>query len=139
MLQYIQVTELFWTRNNYFMVEPNVLFIIKTLEGRYVTSNNSYSEFQNLFDQEYDFVLVDEAFHNEYNGLILFPEMTRLWVRKTTDGRYVVDKESQIYFSHLFTMQEPTVQYTMMDFEDTYLTLGYDDFDHSNDIIDEDF
>ena len=135
MLQYIQVTELFWTQNNYFMVEPNVLFIIKTLEGRYVTSENSYNEFQNLFEQNYDFVLVDETFYNEHNGMVLIPEMTRLWVRKTNDGNYVVDKETQIYFSNVFTMQEPVVQYTMMDFEDTYLTLGYDDFDHSMDIV----
>lgn len=131
---YIQVTELFWTQNNYFMVEPNVLFITKTLEGRYVTAENSYTEFQNLFGQNYNFVLVDVNFYNEYNGLVLFPELTRLWVRKTNDGQYVVERECQTYFSNLFTMQEPVVQYTMMDFEDTYLTLGYDDFDHSNDI-----
>lgn len=134
MLQYIQVTELFWTQNNYFMVEPNVLFIIKTLEGRYVTSENSYNEFQNLFEQNYDFVLVDETFYNEHNGMVLIPEMTRLWVRKANDGNYVVDKKTQTYFSNVFTMEEPIVQYTMMDFEDTYLNLGYDDFDHSMDI-----
>ena len=134
MLQYIQVTELFWTQNNYFMVEPNVLFIIKTLEGRYVTSENSYNEFQNLFEQNYDFVLVDETFYNEHNGMVLIPEMTRLWVRKANDGNYVVDKQTQTYFSNVFTMEEPIVQYTMMDFEDTYLALGYDDFDHSMDI-----
>ena len=135
MSRYIQVTELFWTQNNYFTVEPNVLFIIKILEGRYVTAENSYNEFQNLFEQNYYFVLVDQNFYNEYDGMVLFPELTRLWVRKTNDGQYVVDRETQGYFSHLFTMEEPIVQYTMMDFEDTYLTLGYDDFDHSNDII----
>lgn len=135
MLVYIQVTELFFTRNNYFLVEPNALFITKILSGRYVTAENSYNEFQNLFEQNYDFVLVDETFYNEHNGMVLIPEMTRLWVRKTNDGNYVVDKETQIYFSNVFTMQEPVVQYTMMDFEDTYLTLGYDDFDHSMDIV----
>jgi hypothetical protein len=135
MLTYIQVTELFFTRNNFFTVEPNALFVTKTLEGRYVTAENSYNEFQNLFEQNYDFVLVDETFYNEHNGMVLFPEMTRLWVRKTNDGNYVVDRETQIYFSNVFTMQEPVVQYTMMDFEDTYLELGYDDFDHSMDIV----
>jgi hypothetical protein len=135
MLTYIQVTELFFTRNNFFTVEPNSLFVTKTLEGRYVTAENSYSEFQNLFDQSYDFVLVDRTFYNEHNGMVLIPEMTRLWVRKANDGNYVVDKQTQIYFSNVFNMQEPVVQYTMMDFEDTYLTLGYDDFDHSMDII----
>lgn len=135
MSTYIQVIELFYTLNNYFMVAPNVLSIIKTLEGRYVTAENSYNEFQNLFDQSYDFVLVDQAFYNEHNGMVLIPEMTRLWVRKANDGNYVVDKQTQTYFSNVFTMQEPTVQYTMMDFEDTYLTLGYDDFDHSMDIV----
>lgn len=134
MLTYIQVTELFSTRNNFFTVEPNALFITKILEGKYVTSENSYNEFQNLFEQSYDFVLVDQTFYNEHNGMVLIPEMTRLWVRKTNDGNYVVDKETQTYFSNVFTMQEPVVQYTMMDFEDTYLTLGYDDFDHSMDI-----
>jgi hypothetical protein len=117
------------------MLEANVLFITKTLEGRYVTAENSYNEFQDLFEQNYDFVLVDETFYNEHNGMVLIPEMTRLWVRKTNDGRYVVDRECQTYFSYLFTMQEPVVQYTMMDFEDTYITLEYDDFDHSNDIV----
>lgn len=134
MSRYIQVTELFCTQNNYFTEDPNVLFIVKTLEGKYVTAENSYNEFKNLFDRKYSFVLVDVNFYNEYNGIFLFPEMTKLWVRKTIDGRYVVDRESQIYFSHLFTMNEPVVQLTMMEFEDTYLTLGYDDFDHSKDV-----
>jgi len=134
MLTYIQVIELFYTLNNYFMADPNVLFITKTLEGRYVTAENSYNDFQDLFDQRYDFVLVDQTFYNEYNGMVLIPEMTRLWVRKANDGNYVVDKQTQTYFSNVFTMQEPVVQYTMLDFEDTYLTLGYDDFDHSMDI-----
>ena len=135
MLTYIQVTELFFTQHNYFMIDPNVLFIVKTLEGRYVTAENSYNDFQSLFDQSYDFVLVDQNFYNEHNGMVLIPEMTRLWVRKTNDGNYVVDKQTQTYFSNVFTMEEPTVQYTMMDFEDTYLSLGYDDFDHSMDIV----
>jgi len=134
MLTYIQVIELFYTLNNYFMIDPNVLFITKTLDGRYVTAENSYNDFQDLFDQRYDFVLVDQTFYNEHNGMVLIPEMTRLWVRKANDGNYVVDKQTQAYFSNVFTMEEPVVQYTVMDFEDTYLTLGYDDFDHSMDI-----
>ena len=135
MSQYIQVTESFYARNNFYPSGPNLLYIVKILDGRYVTSENSYQEFQDLFDVKYNFVLVDQNFYNEYNGVVLFPEMTRLYVRITQDNRFVVDESMRGGFSYLFTMQEPILQYTMMEFQDTYLTLGYDDFDHSNDIV----
>ena len=134
MSQYIQVVEKFYVKNNHFTVEPNVLNIVKDLYYRYVTSSNSYIEFTQLFNELYNFVLVDENFYNQYNGTVLIPEKTVLYVRKTNDNKYVVEEKYRQYFSHLFTMLEPLVQYTMMDFQDTYLTLTYDDFDHSNDI-----
>ena len=58
-----------------------------------------------------------------------------MYVRKTKDNKYVVETKMKQYFSYCFTMSDPTVQYTMMDFQDTYLALTYDDFDHSNDIV----
>ena len=134
MSQYIQVVEKFYVKNNHFTIEPNVLNIVKDLYYRYVTSSNSYIEFTQLFNELYNFVLVDENFYNQYNGTVLIPEKTVLYVRKTNDNKYVVEEKYRQYFSHLFTMLEPLVQYTMMDFQDTYLTLTYDDFDHSNDI-----
>ena len=134
MSQYIQVVEKFYVKNNHFTIEPNVLNIVKDLYYRYVTSSNSYIEFTQLFNELYNFVLVDENFYNQYNGTVLIPEKTVLYVRKTNDNKYVIEEKYRQYFSHLFTMLEPLVQYTMMDFQDTYLTLTYDDFDHSNDI-----
>lgn len=134
MSQYIQVTESFYITKNHFVIEPNVLNIVEDIYGRYVTSTNSYAEFTQLFDELYRFILVDENFYNQYNGMVLIPEKTILRVRKTNDNKYVVEEKIRQYFSHLFTMIEPVVQYTMMDFQDTYVTLTYDDFDHSNDI-----
>jgi hypothetical protein len=110
------------------------LIIVKDLYSRYVTSKNSYDDFTLLFEELYNFILVDENFYNQYNGTVLIPEKTVLYVRKTNDNKYVVEENIRQYFSHLFTILEPVVQYTMMDFQDTYLTLTYDDFDHSNDI-----
>jgi hypothetical protein len=132
--QYIQATELFYSRNNHFMSGQNVLNIVKDKEGRYVTSSNSYEEFPNLFDENYTFVDVGQTFYNEYNGTVLIPERTILRVRITNDNKYVVEENMRIYFSHLFTLNEASVQYTIMDFQDTYLSLTYDDFDHSNDL-----
>jgi len=134
MTQYIQVTEKFYVKNNHFTNEPNILNIVKDLYDRYVTSTNSYDEFTQLFNESYVFILVNENFYNQYNGTVLIPEKTVLYVRKTNDNKYVVEEKYRQYFSHLFTMLEPVVQCTMMDFQDTYLTLTYDDFDHSNDI-----
>ena len=134
-MDYIQVTESFFVKNNFKQEQPNVLYIVKDLYGRYVTSKNSYDDFTYLFNELYDFVLVDEDFYNQYNGNILIPEMYYMYVRKTNDNKYVVETKMLQYFSYCFTMLEPIVQYTMMDFQDTYLALTYDDFDHSNDIV----
>jgi hypothetical protein len=133
-MDYIQVTESFFVKNNFKNDTPNILNIVKDLYGRYVTSKNSYDDFTYLFNELYDFVLVDEDFYNQYNGNILIPEMYYMYVRKTNDNKYVVETKMLQYFSYCFTMLEPIVQYTMMDFQDTYLALTYDDFDHSNDI-----
>jgi len=133
-MEYIQVTESFFIKNNFKQYGPNILNIVKDLYNRYVTSKNSYDEFTQLFNESYFFILVDENFYNQYNGTVLIPEKTVLYVRKTNDNKYVVEEKYRQYFSHLFTILEPVVQYTMMDFQDTYLTLTYDDFDHSNDI-----
>ena len=133
-MDYIQVTESFFVKNNFKNDAPNILNIVKDLYGRYVTSKNSYDDFTYLFNELYDFVLVDEDFYNQYNGNILIPEMYYMYVRKTNDNKYVVETKMLQYFSYCFTMLEPIVQYTMMDFQDTYLALTYDDFDHSNDI-----
>jgi len=135
MTQYIQVTESFFVKNNFKNNKPNLLYIVKDLYGRYVTSKNSYDDFTSLFEEKHDFVLVDENFYNQYNGNILIPEMYYMYVRKTNDNKYVVETKMKQYFSYCFTMSEPIVQYTMMDFQDTYLALTYDDFDHSNDIV----
>ena len=134
-MDYIQVTESFFTINNFKREEPNMLYIVKDLSGRYVTSKNSYDDFTSLFEELYNFILVDENFYNQYNGTVLIPEKTVLYVRKTNDNKYVVEENIRQYFSHLFTILEPVVQYTMMDFQDTYLDLTYDDFDHSNGIV----
>ena len=134
-MEYIQVTESFFVKNNFKNEAPNILNIVKDLYGRYVTSKNSYDDFTYLFNELYDFVLVDEDFYNQYNGNILIPEMYYMYVRKTNDNKYVVETKMLQYFSYCFTMLEPIVQYTMMDFQDTYLTLTYDDFDHSSDIV----
>ena len=134
-MDYIQVTESFFVKNNFKHKESNVLYIVKDLYNRYVTSKNSYDDFTLLFQELYNFILVDENFYNQYNGTVLIPEKTVLYVRKTNDNKYVVEENIRQYFSHLFTILEPVVQYTMMDFQDTYLYLTYDDFDHSNDII----
>ena len=134
-MEYIQVTESFFVKNNFKNDSPNILYIVKDLYGRYVTSKNSYDDFTYLFNELYDFVLVDEDFYNQYNGNILIPEMYYMYVRKTNDNKYVVETKMLQYFSYCFTMLEPIVQYTMMDFQDTYLTLTYDDFDHSSDIV----
>jgi hypothetical protein len=134
-MDYIQVTESFFVKNNFKNDSPNILNIVKDLYGRYVTSKNSYDDFTYLFNELYDFVLVDEDFYNQYNGNILIPEMYYMYVRKTNDNKYVVETKMLQYFSNCFTMLEPIVQYTMMDFQDTYLTLTYDDFDHSSDIV----
>ena len=134
-MEYIQVTESFFVKNNFKNDSPNILYIVKDLYGRYVTSKNSYDDFTYLFNELYDFVLVDEDFYNQYNGNILIPEMYYMYVRKTNDNKYVVETKMLQYFSYCFTMLEPIVQYTMMDFQDTYLALTYDDFDHSNDIV----
>jgi hypothetical protein len=133
-MDYIQVTESFFVKNNFKNDVPNILNIVKDLYGRYITSKNSYDDFTYLFNELYDFVLVDEDFYNQYNENILIPEMYYMYVRKTNDNKYVVETKMLQYFSNCFTMLEPIVQYTMMDFQDTYLTLTYDDFDHSNDI-----
>ena len=135
MSQYIQVTEQFTADYNNYYNEPSVLFIVKTLNKKYVTSVNSYNEFPTLFQQEYDFVVVDENFYNQYNNTPSISGTDPLVIRKTNDNKYVVDMKMRQYFSHLFTSNEHIAQYTMMDFQDTYLTLGYNDFDHSNDII----
>ena len=134
-MEYIQVTESFFVKNNFKNEAPNILNIVKDLYGRYVTSKNSYDDFTYLFNELFDFVLVDENFYNQYNGNILIPEMYYMYVRKTNDNKYVVETKMLQYFSNCFTMLEPIVQYTMMDFQDTYLALTYDDFDHSNDIV----
>ena len=89
------------------MVEPNALFIVKTLEGRYVTAENSYNEFQNLFEQNYDFVLVDETFYNdEYNGLALLTgKKNNIIVNQYTRRQSILSqinniKENKNYFSN---------------------------------------
>jgi len=133
-MEYIQVTESFYGKNNFKQDGPNILNIVKDLYNKYVTSKNSYDEFTQLFNESYYFILVNENFYNQYNGTVLIPEKNVLYVRKTNDNKYVVEEKYRQYFSHLFTMLEPLVQYTMMDFQDTYLALTYDDFDHSNDI-----
>jgi len=134
-MEYIQTTENFFVKNNLKHYKPNILNIVKDLYGRYVTSKNTYNDFTSLFEEKYDFVLVDENFYNQHNGSVLIPEMVFLYVRKTNDNKYVVESNIRNYFSHLFTMTEIIVQYTMMDFQDTYLSLTYDDFDHSSDIL----
>lgn len=134
-MDYIQVTKSFFTVNNFKHEESNVLYIVKDLYGRYITSKNSYDDFTLLFEELYNFILVDEKFYNQYNGTFLIPEKTVLYVRKTNDNKYVVEENIRQCFSHLFTILEPVVQYTIMDFQDTYLDLTYDDFDHSNDIV----
>ena len=134
MAQYIQVTEQFTADNNNYYDEPNVLHIVQTLNKKYVTSVNSYDEFTTLFQQKYDFVVVSDTFYNQYNNTPSVSGGDPLVIRKTNDNKYVVEKNMRQYFSNLFTFNEPISQYTMMDFQDTYLTLGYNDFDHSNDI-----
>jgi hypothetical protein len=133
-MEYNQVTESFFVKNNLKHNGPNMLNIVKDLYGRYVTSINSYNEFTSLFGEKYDFVIVNENFYNQYNGSVLIPEMTYLYVRKTKDNKYVVEKNLRNYFSHLFSMNETIVQYTMMDFQDFNINLEWSDFDHSNDV-----
>ena len=135
MAQYIQVTEQFTVDNNNYYDEPNILHIVQTLNKKYVTSVNSYDEFTTLFQQKYDFVVVSDTFYNQYNNTPSTSGENPLVIRKTNDNKYVVEIKMRQYFSQLFTFNEPISQYTMMDFQDTYLTLGYNDFDHSNDIV----
>lgn len=135
MAQYIQVTEQFTADNNNYYDEPNVLHIVQTLNKKYVTSVNSYDEFTTLFQQKYDFVVVSDTFYNQYNNTPSTSGENPLVIRKTNDNKYVVETKMRQYFSQLFTFNEPISQYTMMDFQDTYLTLSYNDFDHSNDIV----
>jgi hypothetical protein len=103
-MDYIQVTESFFVKNNFKNDTPNILNIVKDLYGRYVTSKNSYDDFTYLFNELYDFVLVDEDFYNQYNGNILIPEMYYMYVRKTNDNKYVVETKMLQYFLETLTV-----------------------------------
>ena len=132
--EYIQVIEQFTINNNGYYVDPNILNIVQALSKRYVTSVNSYDVFPDLFQQAYNFVLVDQNFYNQYNDTVIIPGMDPLFVRIANDGNYVVEQLMQQYYSQLFTFDEPILQYTVMDFQDTFLILSHDDFPHTTDV-----
>ena len=115
--------------------EHSLLYIVRTLNGSLVTDPNTMNDFPELFEEYYNFIEVDTDFYNKYNGMVLIPEKFFLFIRRTKDGKYVIEEKMKNYFSTVTPQEQPILQYKLTDLEDFYIELEWEDFDHSNDII----
>ena len=111
------------------------LYMVRTLNGTIVADPNTINDFPELFNLTYNFIEVDLEFYNKYNGTVLIPEKIYLFVRKTNDGKYVVEEIMRNYFGTIISYDSPIVQYRLTDLEDFYVDLEWNDFDHSNDTV----
>jgi len=135
MNRYLNLTQDFY--NNYQMYgnELNLLNMVRTLNGSLVADPNTINDFPELFELPHNFIEVDIDFYNKYNGSVLIPEKLFLFIRRTNDGKYVVEEIMRNYFGTIISYDLPILQYKLTDLEDLYIELEWKDFDHSNDII----
>lgn len=134
MSQYVKLTQTFFDNYQFYGDDYSKLHAVRALNGMLVADANTVNEFPDLFDNEYEFIEVDIDFYNQYNGMVLIPEKLYLFVRLTNDNKYVVEKLMTHYFGQILPIDSPTIQYKLTDLQDLYVSLQWDDFDHSNDL-----
>ena len=135
MSTYINLTQDFYENYQMYGNDLNLLYMVRTLNGALVADPNTMNDFPELFELLHNFIEVDTDFYNKYNGSVLIPEKLFLFVRKTNDGKYVVEEKMRNYFSTIISYDLPILQYRLTDLEDFYIELEWEDFDHSNDIV----
>ena len=77
---------------------------------------------------------VDTDFLNKYNEMVLIPEKFFLFVRRTKDGKNVIEEKMLDYFGTVVPQNRPILKYKLTDLDDFYIDLEWEDFDHSKDI-----
>ena len=85
--QYINLTQTFFNENQGFTIEENQLHAVRTLNGYLVCDENTINDFPELFNEQFEFIEVNNDFYNQYNGMVLIPEKLYLYVRKTNDNK----------------------------------------------------
>ena len=135
MSTYINLTQDFYENYQMYGNDLNLLYMVRALNGALVADPNTMNDFPELFELLHNFIEVDTDFYNKYNGSVLIPEKLFLFVRKTNDGKYVVEEKMRNYFSTIISYDLPILQYRLTDLEDFYIELEWEDFDHSNDIV----
>ena len=115
--------------------DHSLLYMVRTLNGTIVADPNTINDFPELFELPHNFIEVDLEFYNKYNGGVLIPEKLFLFVRRTNDGKYVVEEKMRDYFGTIISYDLPILQYKLTDLDDFYIELEWEDFDHSNDIV----
>ena len=134
MSTYINLTQDFYDKYQMYGNEHSLLHIVRTLNGLLVADPNTINDFPELFEEYYDFIEVDTDFYNKYGGMVLIPEKFFLFVRKTKDGKNVIEEKMKDYFGTVAPQDQPILQYKLTDLDDLYIELEWEDFDHSNDI-----
>ena len=135
MSQYINLIQTFFDEYQGYTIDVNQLHAVRALNGLLVCDPNTMNDFPDFFDDDFDFLVVDENFYNQYNGMVLIPEKLYLFVRKTNSNQYVAEKIMEKYFPTLFSQQTPILRLKLTDLQDFYVNLEWSDFDHSNDIV----
>ena len=135
MSTYINLTQDFYDKYQMYGNDYSLLFMVRTLNGQIVADPNTIHDFPELFELPHNFIEVDIDFYNKYNGSVLIPEKLFLFVRRTNDGKYVVEEKMRDYFGTIISYDLPILEYKLTDLEDFYIELEWEDFDHSNDIV----
>ena len=135
MSTYINLTQDFYENYQMYGNDLNLLYMVRALNGALVADPNTINDFPELFELPHNFIEVDADFYNKYDGNVLIPEKLFLFVRRTNDGKYVVEEKMRDYFGTIISYDSPILQYKLTDLEDFYIELEWEDFDHSNDII----
>ena len=133
--QYINLTQTFFNENQGFTIEENQLHAVRTLNGYLVCDENTINDFPELFNEQFEFIEVNNDFYNQYNGMVLIPEKLYLYVRKTNDNKLVVESIMKRYFPQIISEQSPIIKYKLSDLQDFYIQLDWKDFDHSKDLV----
>ena len=135
MSTYINLTQDFYDKYQMYGNDHSLLFMVRALNGQIVADPNTINDFPELFELPHNFIEVDLEFYNKYNGGVLIPEKLFLFVRRTNDGKYVVEEKMRDYFGTIISYDLPILQYKLTDLDDFYIELEWEDFDHSNDIF----
>ena len=135
MRTYINLTQDFYEKYQMYGNEHSLLHIVRTLNGLLVADPNTMNDFPELFEEYHNFIEVDTDFLNKYNEMVLIPEKFYLFVRRTKDGKNVIEEKMLNYFGTVTPQNRPILKYKLTDLDDFYIDLNWEDFDHSNDIF----